>query len=118
MAFLPTLLSCLVMFLPCGRTAPELSRVTLCVPLPLGAFADCGDLIAYPADFPPHSEKLFERMVETALDEEDSTQMEDRGLIASVLLDRDTTLVPLQLLRPAPPSGRSPRRIASPLLRC
>jgi hypothetical protein len=119
MAFLPTLLSCLALLTPSeGSTASDLPRVNLCSLLNLGWDANGGDLIEGPADFPPHSERLLERPVETALDEEDSTQVEDRGIVPSVLLDDDATLAPLLSHLPAPISGSFSGRLTSPILRC
>jgi hypothetical protein len=119
MPFLPSLFACLALLLPIQRSmASDLPGVDHCHVLNLGhATTEC-DLFSYPTDFPPNSEKLFERLDETALDEEDSIQVEDRGIIPSDFLDQKTTLVSHLSNQSELLSGHLSRRISLTILRC
>jgi len=88
MTFFPNLLAALAILLPPGSG----ENVDLGIMGPgsvhtADASDDLKDLIYCPAQVPSESESFFEYVDESALDEEDSTRVEDHGIVPLTLFD-------------------------------
>jgi len=121
MSFLPRLLAILLVTLSTGsgeRSEPLVVGSTA-VPRAVPSQSEAAYLPAFcPAHLPSPIESFFERLHETALDEEDSSRVEDHGLMSLTFLDFEASLVSgfYSSLSPTSPHALSVR--ITPILRC
>src|SRR4051794_20209419 len=93
MSSLPNLIAVLAMLLPPGSGETVVPIVMATSAAPWAVRGEKGhDLIYSPVQPPSQSESFFECIDESALDEEDSTRVEDHGLVPLTLLDYQSPL--------------------------
>jgi hypothetical protein len=119
MDFLPQLLAILAILLPSGRR--EMTNPIVPVPSEIQRSSEGApefDLILCPVHLPTESQSYYECLDETALDEEDTTRVENHAIIPLTFLDLETS--PANALsssfRPAIPHSRL--LVSTPILRC
>ena len=116
---LPQLIAVLAMLLPMGsgETCYTIAKVS-----PAVARTEQGrslyDLIYCPGQAPSQSESYFECIDESALDEEDSTRVEDHGLVQLTLLDYQSHLAYHLSTAFLPAHSLSLTLTITPILRC
>jgi hypothetical protein len=119
MLAIPNLLAALAILLPSGIGGSHDSGIFK-IPSALRAEgpSSAADLFFIATHLPSSTESLFECLDETALDEEDSSRVEDHGIVPLTYLDFEAcwsdSLVTLLL----PASPRVPSLDTTPILRC
>src|SRR3954466_2114266 len=116
MNFFPNLIAFLAILLAQWRG--ENSTYTVLGPPAAGRANREFDAIYCPAHLPPASESFFECIDESALDEEDSTEVEDHGIAPLTFLDLETRLTSDLFSTSLPTSPRSQFVVITPILRC
>jgi len=82
-----------------------------------GSFHDPCDRLLPPSDLPSPGRLFFESLDESALEEEETSEVEDSVLLSQVLFGEDGYSAPL--LTPTPPHQFHGRTLAAPsVLRC
>jgi hypothetical protein len=71
-----------------------------------------------PAHVPSPIETFFDRLDETAFDEEDSSRVEDHGFVALTFLGFEASLVSGLFSSLSPASPHMPSVLITPILRC
>jgi hypothetical protein len=71
-----------------------------------------------PTHLPSPVESLFERLDETALDEEDSSRVDDHGLVSLTFLDFEPSMASGSLTWLSPASLHTLSILITPILRC
>jgi len=119
MTLFAKLLAILAMVLPLGigeAPGPDAGG-TSSVPRAVRGRDICFPILS-PAHLPCPRHAFFECLDETALDEEDSTRVEDHGIASPIYLGFEPTL-PSDWFRSCSPTDTRPRSIvSSPILRC
>jgi len=119
MNFFPHLLTMLAVLLPLGRG--EIDNATALAYLPL-QHAERSllspHLIHCPGQCPAQSESYFECLEETALDEEDSTRVEEHGIVPLTFLNIEGSLANHCSPSLLPASPHSQLLLITPILRC
>jgi hypothetical protein len=121
MTFLPKLLAIVAISLPPGSgERPQTARCTLAT-MPFSVWVP-ESVPASPAftasHLPPPTESLFDRLGEMAYDEEDSTRVEDHGIVPLTLLDYGAPLASSSFSALAPASSHAQPVVIMPVLRC
>jgi len=119
MHLLSHLLTIVAILLPLGRGETNGPIALKLFPVQRAEGEPCATDLIYCPDHPPaESESYFECLDETALDEEDSTRVEDHGIIPLTFLDFETPLANHLLSSSLPASPHSQLLIIAPILRC
>jgi hypothetical protein len=119
MTLIPTLLAVLTVVLPSGSWEASIAVVDDSSTIAETVTGrETGSLFFSPAHVPTPGKAFFECLDETALDEEDSTRVEDHGIASLTLLDCDPPLASGQLSPFLPASLHSQCAVITPILRC
>jgi hypothetical protein len=119
MNFFPNLVAILAILLPPG--SGEIADPIVVGPASTQQVCQrqsASDLFLNPTDAPPSSESFFECLDESALDEEDSTRVEEHGIAALTFLDFETRFGNDLLACFPPATSLSRIVIITPILRC
>jgi hypothetical protein len=119
MNFLPIFFAILAILLPAGSggiSHPNVSEPISCPQL--GQERSANDSAFNPLHNPPASESFFECLDESALDEEDSSKVEDHGIATLTFLDFETPLANDIFSNFLPATSLSRIVIITPILRC
>jgi hypothetical protein len=119
MSFYPKLLAILAMLLPpgSGEASEPIVLGSSAVLLAVRGQQDSFPVFS-PAHLPSPTESFFERLDETALDEEDSTRVEDHGIVPLTFLDFESPLTSDLFSSLFPVSPHAHLVVITPILRC
>jgi hypothetical protein len=120
MTLLPKLLAIVAMILPLGNgKTSEPVRLALSSPLSIWVHDPAPPSPIFTAPHLPRpTESFFERFDEMAYDEEDSTRVEDHGIVPLTLLDYGAPLASRSLFSLAPAGSHTAPVVIMPVLRC
>jgi hypothetical protein len=120
MTFLPKLLAIVAMILPLAiGEESEPVRLTLSTPLSIWVHRTAPPSPVFTAPHLPRpTESFFERLDEIAYDEEDSTRVEDHGVVPLTLLDYGAPVASRSLSSLAPAGSHTAPVVIMPILRC
>jgi hypothetical protein len=119
MTLLPKLVAILAMILPPGNGETPGPDVPGSAPVPHAVRACNVSFPVYsPAHLPSPRQSFFECLDETALDEEDSTRVEDHGIASPIFLGFEPALMSYLFCSCSPTDPLPQSAISSPILRC
>jgi hypothetical protein len=120
MTFLPKLLAIVAMILPLGnREKSKPVQLAHSTPLSIWVHATAPSSPIFTAPHLPRpTESFFERLDEMAYDEEDSTRVEDHGVVPLTLLDYGAPVASRSLSSLAPAGSHIASAVIMPILRC
>jgi hypothetical protein len=119
MSLLPKLVAILAMILPTGSEDTVRPDVAGSAPIPHAVRGrDVSFPVFSPAHLPSPRHSFFECLDETALDEEDSTRVEDHGIASPIYLGFEPALMSFLFCSCSPTDPHPESIVSSPILRC
>ena len=120
MTFLPKLLAIVAILLPPGsgeRSETARAMSPFLAPVWMHRSAPFSPVFTA-AHLPPPTESFFDRLGEMAYDEEDSTRVEDQGIVPLTLLDYGAPLASCSFSSVTPAGAHTLPAFIMPILRC